>query len=176
MSNEMTITQWHVPVDDENCYWYSMFTSFGEPVNKQLMREQRLQEHRLPDYAPLKNKRNNYGYNPEEQEAETYTGMGLDINVHDQWAVESPGPIFDRTKEHLATSDKAIIAYRRMLRRAIDAAGADGHLPGIANGRSLDMKGPVAVDAIAPDANWQSVWLERDAERRDACAWYKSMT
>jgi phthalate 4,5-dioxygenase oxygenase subunit len=29
MSREMTITQWHVPVDDETCYWYSMFTSFG---------------------------------------------------------------------------------------------------------------------------------------------------
>ena len=22
MSTEMTITQWHVPIDDENCYWY----------------------------------------------------------------------------------------------------------------------------------------------------------
>ena len=28
MSTEMTITQWHVPVDDENCYWYAIFTSF----------------------------------------------------------------------------------------------------------------------------------------------------
>src|SRR5690606_8491240 len=97
MSNEMTITQWHVPIDDENCYWYSMFTSFGKPVDKTVMREQRLKEHRLPDYAPLKNKRNNYGFNPDEQAKLTYTGMGLDINVHDQWAVESPGPILDRT-------------------------------------------------------------------------------
>ena len=24
MSNSMTITQWHVPVDDENCYWYAI--------------------------------------------------------------------------------------------------------------------------------------------------------
>jgi phthalate 4,5-dioxygenase oxygenase subunit len=171
MSNEMTITQWHVPVDDETCYWYSMFTSFGEPVNKQLMREQRLKEHRLPDYAPLKNKRNNYGYNPAEQADETYTGMGLDINVHDQWAVESPGPIFDRTKEHLATSDKAIIAYRRMLRKAIEAAGEGGHLPGLPNGKPLDTSGPIAVDAIAPDANWQGVWRERDAQRRADCPW-----
>lgn len=41
MSREMNITQWHVPVDDETCYWYSMFTSFANPVNKELMREQR---------------------------------------------------------------------------------------------------------------------------------------
>ena len=48
MSNEMTITQWHVPIDDENCYWYSMFTSFGNPVDKQVMWDQRIAEHSLP--------------------------------------------------------------------------------------------------------------------------------
>ena len=39
--------------------------------------------------------------------------MGLDINVHDQWAVESQGRIHDRTREYLASSDMAIVAYRR---------------------------------------------------------------
>jgi phthalate 4,5-dioxygenase len=29
MSAEMTITQWHVPVDDESNYWFALFTSFG---------------------------------------------------------------------------------------------------------------------------------------------------
>ena len=119
MSNEMTITQWHVPVDDTHCYWYSMFTSFTKPVDKVTMREQRLKEHRLPDYAPLKNRTNNYGYNPDEQDTLTYTGMGLDINVHDQWAVESMGPISDRRNEHLGKSDAAIIRYRKLLRKAI---------------------------------------------------------
>ena len=96
-----------------------MFTSFGKPVDKTLMREQRLKEHRLPDYAPLKNKTNNYGYNSNEQATLTYTGMGLDINVHDQWAVESMGRIQDRTQEHLGRTDVAIIRYRRMLLDAI---------------------------------------------------------
>ena len=45
--------------------------------------------------------------------------MGTDINVHDQWACESMGPIADRTREHLGQSDKAISAYRRILRNAI---------------------------------------------------------
>ena len=31
MSTEMTITQWHVPIDDENCYWYAIFTSYSAP-------------------------------------------------------------------------------------------------------------------------------------------------
>ena len=121
MSREMTITQWHVPIDDRRHYWYAIFTSFGAPVNKDEMRRQRLELYELPDYIPRKNKSNDYGFDPHEQEHETYTGMGADINVHDQWACELMGEIADRTQEHLGQSDKAIAAYRRLLRAAIDA-------------------------------------------------------
>ena len=54
----MTITQWHVPVDDENCYWYTIFTSFGEPVDKDAMRAQRLEVYGCPTTAPSKNRGN----------------------------------------------------------------------------------------------------------------------
>ncbi len=172
MSREMIITQWHVPIDDENCYWYSMFTSFDKPVDKETMRAQRLREHRLPDYAPIRNKRNNYGYNPDEQESETYTGMGLDINVHDQWAVESPGPVFDRTREHLGKTDVAIIKYRRMLRAAMDdlSEGRAASLP-MRNGTDpKTLKGPISNDTIASDTqDWHSAFSESDRERRAAC-------
>ena len=56
MSREMTITQWHVPIDDTKHYWYAIFTSFGAPVNKDEMRRQRLELYELPDYIPRKNK------------------------------------------------------------------------------------------------------------------------
>jgi len=173
MSNEMTITQWHVPVDDGNCYWYSMFTSFGDPVNKALMREQRLKEHRLPDYAPLRNRHNNYGYNAEEQAKETYTGMGLDINVHDQWAVESLGRIQDRRNEHLGRTDVAIVHYRRMLRAAIAALDDDnrGALKMQTPETSNMITGPIAVDAISDEKDWTKVFQARDQERRAACSW-----
>lgn len=173
MSREMTITQWHVPVDDETCYWYSMFTSFGKPVDKALMREQRLKEHRLPDYAPLKNARNNYGYNPDEQASETYTGMGLDINVHDQWAVESMGRIQDRTQEHLGKTDVGIVRYRRMLRAAIATAG-DGKTDGLPLRDGVDpgeIHGPISNDAIADGADWADVNAQSDAARRADCPW-----
>ena len=92
MSAEMTITQWHVPVDDTTYYWYAIFTSFGEPVDKEQMREQRLQLYALPDYRPRTDRDNNWGFDAAEQSDQTYTGMGFDINVHDQWAVEIAGP------------------------------------------------------------------------------------
>ena len=173
MSREMTITQWHVPVDDETCYWYAMFTSFGKPVDKDLMRAQRLKEHRLPDYVPLKNRHNDYGYDPEEQGRMTYTGMGMDINVHDQWAVESMGRIQDRTAEHLGKTDVAIIRYRRMLRAAIDALedGREDALPMHGGTDPSTLRGPLSNDAIAPSDDWETASARADAERRAACPW-----
>lgn len=171
MSREMIITQWHVPVDDETCYWYSMFTSFDKPVDKELMRNQRLEGNRLPDYTPIKNASNNYGYDPEEQNDTTYTGMGLDINVHDQWAVESMGRIQDRTQEHLGKTDVAIIKYRRMMRAAIDNLknGKADALP-MMNGISpADVYGPVSNDTIALDDDWKGAALASDEERRANC-------
>ena len=81
LSDEMTITQFHVPVDDYNNYWYALFTSFGAPVDKALMREQRLKLHELPDYRPRVGRDNQYGFDPREQSTQTYTGMGSDINL-----------------------------------------------------------------------------------------------
>ena len=173
MSADMVITQWHVPVDDYNSYWYTIFTDFSKPVDKALMRQQREKLYQMPDYVPKINKSNNYGFDSVEQQTKTYTGMGDDINVHDQWAVESPGPIFDRTKEHLASSDKAIIAYRRMLRSAIAACQSNGQLPGLANGKPLNLKGPVAIDTIGTMDNRDRVWRENDLERRAASSWAK---
>lgn len=171
MSREMIITQWHVPIDDHNCYWYSMFTSFDKPVDKEHMRAQRLKEHRLPDYAPIKSKSNHYGFDPVEQTQTTYTGMGLDINVHDQWAVESPGPIADRTKEHLGKTDVAISKFRRMFRAAIADVkkGSIESLPMLNGSDPENIYGPISNDTIANRDNWKEEFTSSDADRRDAC-------
>lgn len=177
MSREMIITQWHVPVDDENCYWYTMFTSFKAPVDKATMRAQRVKEHDLPTYAPLKNRSNNYHYDPEEQARLTYTGMGLDINVHDQWAVEGMGAIQDRTQEHLGRSDVAIIRYRRMLRKAIAALDEDraADLPMADGTCPTTLTGPLSNDSIADTADWRAASHAADMARRAECPWDASV-
>jgi phthalate 4,5-dioxygenase len=172
MSREMTITQWHVPVDDRQHYWYAIFTSFGAPVNKDEMRRQRLELYELPDYRPRRNKHNDYGFDPHEQEHETFTGMGADINVHDQWACESMGEIADRSNEHLGRSDKAISAYRRLLRSAIEAIEQGGVAPMIvAPGAAAKMTGPPAVDGIGPAEDWQGYWRNVEAGKRQSASW-----
>ena len=172
MSSEMTITQWHVPVDDTRHYWYAIFTSFGAPVDKDEMRRQRMQLYELPDYIPRKNKSNHYGFDPHEQAHETFTGMGADINVHDQWACESMGAIQDRTKEHLGQSDKAINAFRRLLRGAIEETRIGGALPMMLDRASAKaVTGPAAIDGIGPTDDWQAYWRRTDAQRRQASSW-----
>jgi phenylpropionate dioxygenase-like ring-hydroxylating dioxygenase large terminal subunit len=173
MSTEMTITQWHVPVDDENCYWYAIFTSFGKPVDKEKMRAQRLELYELPDYRSRKNRANDYGFDPHEQASETYTGMGHDINVHDQWAVESMGRIQDRTREHLGQSDKAIIAYRRLLRQSIEQV-QKGERPVIDPAAAASLFGPATMDGIGPTAGWRDYWPEVDRRRRGAAEWSRN--
>lgn len=172
MSPEVTITQWHVPVDDHNNYWFTIFTSFTGPLDKKTMREQRLATYPEPDYRPLRNRSNAWGYDPSEQKAATYLGMGFDINIHDQWACESQGPIQDRTREHLGTSDKAIIAYRRLLSAEIAKAAAGEtplmHLDATA---AAGLKGPVSFDGVDRSGDTERYWREGDARRRAAAPW-----
>jgi phthalate 4,5-dioxygenase len=170
LSETLTITQMHVPVDDTNTYWYSFFTSFAEPLERETMRAQRLAHMTLPDYVPKNGRHNAWNFNPEEQRTRTYLGMGEDdINLHDQWAVESMGPIQDRTREHLGTSDKVIMANRRTLLKAIAAvqAGAAAPMPELSGG-------PDTVDCIAPAERWAEFWQQQAQAKRAGAAWLQA--
>jgi phthalate 4,5-dioxygenase oxygenase subunit len=134
------------------------------------MRAQRLELYELPDYIPRKNQSNDYGFDPFEQRTSTYTGMGGDINVHDQWAVESMGAIQDRTREHLGQTDKAIIRYRRMLLKAIDDVGA-GNAPLLADQAAAWVAGPGSIDIIGPVEGWDAFWRDQDRRRRAVASW-----
>jgi phthalate 4,5-dioxygenase oxygenase subunit len=172
MSQEMTISQWHVPIDETTHYWYCIFTSFGSKVDKDEMRRQRLELYELPNYVPRKNKHNDYGFDPHEQAHETFTGMGADINIHDQWACESMGAIQDRTKEHLGQSDKAITAYRRLLRTAIEQAGkGERTLMVLDEKQAPAITGPVCVDGVGPAADWRGYYENAHAHRRKTKSW-----
>jgi nitrite reductase/ring-hydroxylating ferredoxin subunit len=174
LSETLTITQIHLPVDDTHTYWYSFFTSFESPLDKEAMRAQRLQFISRPDYKPNAGRHNNWGFNAAEQLSTTYLGMGEeDINVHDQWAVESMGPIQDRTLEHLGTSDKAISFNRRMLLQAIDTVAAGGTAPGIASVETVKAiaDGPATLDGIAPASEWASWWKQAETAKRARAPW-----
>ncbi|MGE5638771.1 MAG: Rieske 2Fe-2S domain-containing protein [Clostridia bacterium] len=169
MNAEMTITQFHVPVDDYGCYWYSIFTSFAGPVDKDTMRAQRLKTYPAPDYKPIFNRANAWGFDAEEQRAKTFTGMGFDINIHDQFACESPGRIADRTKENLGTTDKGIVLFRRILIDSIRKNEAGERPLGLE--KPAEFTGPPAIDGVGPTASMDDYWKQADAERRRKSQW-----
>lgn len=173
LSETLTITQMHLPVDDTHTYWYTFFTSFDGPLDKEAMRAQRLRFMTLPDYVPKAGRHNRWGFDPVEQRTQTFLGMGEeDINVHDQWAVESMGPTQDRTREHLGTSDRVIIANRRVLLKAIETVAAGGVAPGVGDPALADaMRGPDTIDGIAPAGTWATWWAEQALAKRTGAPW-----
>ena len=178
LSETVTITQMHVPVDDERTYWYTFFTSFAGPLDKETMRQQRLAHVTLPDYVPKNGRHNAWNFDPEEQRTRTYLGMGEeDINLHDQWAVESMGPIQDRTREHLGTSDKVIMANRRMLLKAIETVSKGGTPPMVLSGeQAAGISGPDTMDCIAPADDWQVHWQAAAKAKRAAAPWLQPVS
>ena len=117
------------------------------------------------------NRENNYGYDPAEQQKATYTGMGFDVNAHDQWAIESQGRIQDRTREHLGQSTRRS-PYRRMLRTQIET-GFGGETPcsGVRCEQRPEMQGPATMDGIGPTQGWETFWMEVDVKRRRGAPW-----
>ena len=59
----------------------------------------------------------------------SFSGMGRIFNVQDTAIVEGSGPIVDRTREFLGPSDRAIIAARRQVLRAIRDVEAGREAP-----------------------------------------------
>jgi phenylpropionate dioxygenase-like ring-hydroxylating dioxygenase large terminal subunit len=74
------------------------------------------------------NPRNDHLIAREIQRTDSYTGIE-GIPVQDQAITESMGPIVDRTKEHLGTSDRMIMLTRRKLMRAALAFRDSGAVP-----------------------------------------------
>jgi phenylpropionate dioxygenase-like ring-hydroxylating dioxygenase large terminal subunit len=79
---------------------------------------------------------NDYLIDREAQRTESYSGIAGGALPQDQAMTESMGAIYDRTKEHLGTTDRAIIHMRRLLinsakdlARGIEPIGVDASLP-----------------------------------------------
>ena len=71
-------------------------------------------------FRPLRNKDNSYLIDRGQQRKSTMSGIH-GFAAQDQAIQESMGPVVDRTRERLGTTDTAIIAMRRLLLQEIRA-------------------------------------------------------
>ena len=105
----------YVPADDEHAWRYDLgFLRDRKPTEEDLNRKTQIG----PDYHRVRNLKNNYLQNRQLQATTDYTGIENFLN-EDGCATESMGPIYDRSREHLGVSDKAVIAVRKFLINAV---------------------------------------------------------
>jgi phenylpropionate dioxygenase-like ring-hydroxylating dioxygenase large terminal subunit len=117
-----------VPVDDEwtHAYNWMCATSPETPVSDEMWtRHEEAAGRAKDDYIPgtfrlKRNLTNDFLVDRELQRTKTYTGI-TGLNTQDYAVQEGMGPIVDRSREHLGTSDRAIIAARRLLLDALKA-------------------------------------------------------
>jgi hypothetical protein len=69
-------------------------------------------------YVPLRNIRNDYLIDREEQKYRSFTGI-TGVSEQDAAIQDSQGPIADRTREHLGPTDIGILHFRKLV---MDAA------------------------------------------------------
>lgn len=116
--NEGYQAHWHVPIDDTHHYKYVIVHRYDAPADVAYL--DRIVKGDVDErYARPRCAANRYLQNRAEMTTHTYTGMGPNFQDHDRFAVESEGPIFDRSTERLGTSDAGVIVMRRQMLAAI---------------------------------------------------------
>jgi len=123
-----------VPIDDENCWaWTYDFHPTRALTNQEraaMEDGQGLHCKYVPGtYRPLANKDNDYLVDRAAQKAgKTYSGVA-GFAIQDSSLQESMGPICDRTKENLVSTDNGIIMARHRMLRAAKALMDKGVIP-----------------------------------------------
>ena len=108
---------WHVPIDDTHHWKYLFMFSRTKPLSQELREKNRAEL--TPDYRLTRQETNRYRQDRESMKTKSFTGIGFNFQAHDAFATESQGSVQDRTSEHLVSSDKAIVAARKLLLNAI---------------------------------------------------------
>jgi phenylpropionate dioxygenase-like ring-hydroxylating dioxygenase large terminal subunit len=128
-----------VPMDDDHVMYFGVSATQDSPVEddpesqkRSFKRVQAMQ----PDGTgwfersrPMATVRNDYLIDREMQfNGESFTGLPS-VFLEDQAITESMGTIYERTQEHLGTSDTMVIYTRRALLRAAEALRDHGIVP-----------------------------------------------
>ncbi|HEV2629715.1 MAG TPA: Rieske 2Fe-2S domain-containing protein [Pseudolabrys sp.] len=123
-----------VPIDDENCWaWSFDYHSTRDLTETEV---QAMQDGKgiyvkfVPgSYRPLQNKDNDYLIDREAQKAGRYYSGVEGIAMQDASLQESMGPVVDRTKENLVSTDNGIIMARHRMLKAVKALMDKGTVP-----------------------------------------------
>jgi hypothetical protein len=126
-----------VPIDDETCWAWSMSYHPRRALTREEVAAMQgghgIHVRYVPGtFVPLANKGNDYLMDREAQAAGLSFSGVEGIAMQDASLQESMGPIVDRTRENLVSTDNGIIMTRRTLLQAAKANREGKPLPGLA--------------------------------------------
>ena len=159
-----------VPVDDEHTCVYNWTCGYDEnsPIDAEGFDvfERRFGRGRaayVPGTFRLKaNMDNDYLIDRALQKTTSFTGIP-GINTQDVAVQEGMGPITDRTQEHLASSDRAIVFLRRLLLDAVAAVERGDTPPGVNPLDHRDVRPHEGM--MKPGADWRAAFAVEGAAR-----------
>jgi phthalate 4,5-dioxygenase len=125
-----------VPIDDERCWTWSISFHPDRALTRAELADFKgggwIHVRYVPGtYIPEDNRSNDYHLSREAQAAgKSFIGIA-GISMQDASVQESQGPILDRTREHLVSTDNGIIIARRLLLQSLRGLGAGTAPPGL---------------------------------------------
>ncbi len=156
---------WHVPIDDTHHWKYTFVYSAGPPLKTELLNGERSEL--SPDYRLMRNESNRFLQDRDAMKSKTYAGMGTGFQAHDAFATASQGAIQDRTDEHLVSSDKAIVAARKLMEKAINDIREGRDAPHVVRTASQNRFPHLLVlSDMIPNDDWKGYTKNLEAEAR----------
>ena len=148
-----------LPIDDHSCFTFYIHHDARKQLDVPAIYANWGHRTEFPDYRTAHTVHNMHLQDRKMMETGNFSGV-VGAAIQDRAVQESMGPVFDRTQEHLGSSDKAVIFYRRLILRKLQEMEEGKTLPGTAKG--LDLTQRAASVYMRSGEPWQEAvrWIE----------------
>ena len=152
-----------VPIDDENTMLYFVRYNLKQPVDDKERERQIAWSGLIPgvdidqNFHMMRNRENNWLQDRAAMEAGQSASGLRGVQVEDAVIQESMGPIYDRSTEHLGTTDIAVVRMRSLLLRSVRGFVREEKIPlGLNKKIPYErLRGEEAI--ISGETTWQEV-------------------
>ena len=148
-----------LPIDDHSCFTFYIHYDPRRKLDVDAIHSNWGHETHGPDYRTAHTIQNLHLQDRRMMVKGNFSGI-RGASIQDRAVQETMGPVVDRTQEHLGTSDRAVIFYRRLLLKKIAEMEEGKPLPGTAPG--LDYRQRAASVYMPAKVDWHDApeWLE----------------
>ena len=159
---------WHVPIDDYSHWKFVIVFSRKRSLGRAQMLRGR--DELKANYHMIRDKANRYLQDRASMQSKSFSGIGHNFQAQDACVIEGAGKIQDRTKEHLVSSDKAIVAARKLLLKGIeDVKGGRDPVHVMRDSSANSFAHIAVISEVAPrSADIRSIVNQRIADQRSS--------